>query len=359
MLLLLDAEALLLVDHDEAEVVEAHLGRQHGVRADHYVRRAGDQPFAHAFLGGPADEPAHRLYAHRRAVEAREERLVVLLGEDGGGGQHYGLPAVHGRDEGRAHGDLRLAVAGVAADEAVHGPGARHVALDVGYGLILVRRLLVGEGGLELRYALGLDVEGEARNHRTAGLRLEKGGCEVLHGAAGVLLVLGPSAPVEAVQLRLLALDAHVAREEVGVRGGHVQKRSVGVLDREHLAPPARDVDLRRALEYPDAVVQMHHEIARFEVEVAREALSGRGGRRGARRLAPVREHPVALRDDDEARHLESAAHLLVLHHERTLLLGGDEVRLQSRAGGVDQLWAARGLDAQLGEARKGRRLER
>ena len=84
------------------------------------VKGAGEKARARAFLRLRALEPAHGLDAYRGAVEPREERLVVLLREDGRRGEKGGLLAVHGGDESGAHGDLRLAVAGVAADEAIH-----------------------------------------------------------------------------------------------------------------------------------------------------------------------------------------------------------------------------------------------
>ena len=91
-------------------------------------------------------EAAHHLDARRGVAHALGKGLVVLLGEDGGRHQHRRLFVVADRLEGRAHRDLGLAVADVAADQAVHGVGRFHIALDLGHRAQLVGRLLEGKG---------------------------------------------------------------------------------------------------------------------------------------------------------------------------------------------------------------------
>ena len=107
-------------------------------------------------------EPGEHLHLHREVGEALAEGLVVLLGEHRGGHQHGDLLAVHDRLEGGAQRHLGLAVAHVAADQAVHGLGPLHVPLHVADGLQLVGRLVVGEGRLELLLPGRVDREGVA-----------------------------------------------------------------------------------------------------------------------------------------------------------------------------------------------------
>ena len=87
---------------------------------------------------------------------ARGEAAMVLLGEDGGGHEHGDLLAGVDGLEGRADGDLGLAVADVAADQAVHRLALGHVALDGLDGRELVGRLLVGERRLELGHPVAV-----------------------------------------------------------------------------------------------------------------------------------------------------------------------------------------------------------
>src|SRR6185437_5893595 len=57
--------------------------------------------------------------------------VSVLEGKDSGGREHRNLLVVADGLEGGAHGDFRLAIAHVSAQQAVHGLGRFHVTLDV------------------------------------------------------------------------------------------------------------------------------------------------------------------------------------------------------------------------------------
>ncbi len=119
-LLLLDAEALLLVDDQQAEVLRPDVAAEQAMRADQDVDPAlVERPDDLALLPGRA-EAADDVDRERVVAQALGERAVVLLGEDRRRGEHEHLLAVVGGLERRAQRDLRLAVADVAADQAVH-----------------------------------------------------------------------------------------------------------------------------------------------------------------------------------------------------------------------------------------------
>src|SRR5262249_32092565 len=67
-------------------------------------------------------QPRNHLDDERRLGEALPEGAEVLLGQDRGRHQHHHLLAVGGCLVGGAKRDLRLAVADVPADQAVHRP---------------------------------------------------------------------------------------------------------------------------------------------------------------------------------------------------------------------------------------------
>ena len=150
-LLVGDAEALLLVDDQQAEVLEPHVARQQAVGADDDVELA---------LG----QRGHRLAAARpccgsatasptrtgKSREALGERAEVLLGEHRGRRQHRHLLAAQHREQDRAQRDLGLAVADVAADQAVHRLAVLHVGEHASIALRLIGRLLERERRLEL-----------------------------------------------------------------------------------------------------------------------------------------------------------------------------------------------------------------
>ena len=155
------------------------------------------------------------------------------------------------------------------------------------------------------------------------------------------------------MHLHLLALHAHVPREQVRVRHGHVQLAAVRVLDREHLAARVAHLHLGGPEEPPDAVVHVHHVLARLNVERLGKTLPHARRHLRARRAPPVREHAVALRHDDKPRHLEAACELAVLHHERAPLLRRREMRRETRPRRLQQLRAPRRLRAKLRETRQ------
>ncbi len=178
--LLLHAEAVLLVEDDQAQVGELHVLLDQLVRADDDVQLAFGQVLQRLrrLLGGPEARQLGDL--HRPIGEAVGEILEVLLGEQRSGHQHRHLLAVHHRDEGGAQCDLGLAEADVAADEPVHrlaGLQVEQHGLDGG-GLVggfleaeaFGERLVVVIGELELvalaRGALGVEVQAARRRCR-------------------------------------------------------------------------------------------------------------------------------------------------------------------------------------------------
>ena len=108
------------------------------------------RPARTAFCCVGRPEAGEHLDPHRVGREALPERVPVLLGEDGGGHEDRHLVPVERDLEGRAHRDLGLAVAHVAADEPVHRLAPLEVRLHLANRLELVRRLLERERRLEL-----------------------------------------------------------------------------------------------------------------------------------------------------------------------------------------------------------------
>ena len=118
---MLDAEPLLLVDDDQAEVLELDLGVEQPVGADHDVDGAVARgPSTTSFASASVWNRLSGLHVDREAGVPLGERLHVLLHEQRRRHEHGDLLAVLHRLERGAHGDLGLAVADVAADQPVH-----------------------------------------------------------------------------------------------------------------------------------------------------------------------------------------------------------------------------------------------
>ena len=76
-------------------------------------------------------EAAQHFNADRKRSKAAAEGVVMLEGEDGGRRKDRHLFVLLRHFEGGAHGDFRLAVSHVAAQQAVHRLSAFKIALDV------------------------------------------------------------------------------------------------------------------------------------------------------------------------------------------------------------------------------------
>ena len=207
---MLDAEPLLLVDDQQPEILEPHLLGQDAVRADHHVDGAVGQ--ARERSRGPPCRSGtrERLDLHRESGEPLVERLEVLLDEERGRHEHRDLLAVLDRLERGAHGDLGLAEADVAREQAVHRDRPLHVGLDLVDRLQLVGRLGVGERLLELALPGRVGAEGVALGGHAGGVELDELDGDVAHGAARLALRLRP---VAAAHLRQAGASPPTYRE--------------------------------------------------------------------------------------------------------------------------------------------------
>ena len=203
---MVDAEAMLLVDDDEAEGGELDALGEQGVGADHDPGLPGGDVEQGLAAGGGAlgaGEQAHpcrlgrgdELAGAAELAEELEHGAVVLLGEHLGGGEHHGLVAgVDGAEHG-AQGDDGLAGADVALEKGAGGVGVADalgeqvadlaLAVGEGEGQALVEELLERSLGAQLRGG-GALVLGAALGED----RLEDEGlleAEVSHAAAGVV----------------------------------------------------------------------------------------------------------------------------------------------------------------------------
>ena len=123
VLLVRHAEPLLLIDYDEPEVLEANVLLEQPVRPDDDIDRSRRQLLGHLPLLRHRPKAREHLNPSREGSEPLAEGLVVLLCQDRRGYEDGYLPALHHRLERRPHRHLRLPVANVSADEAVHRPG--------------------------------------------------------------------------------------------------------------------------------------------------------------------------------------------------------------------------------------------
>ena len=140
------AEAMFLVDDDEPEVLEAHVGMQQPVRGDDDVDRAVLDAFD-ARRSIPCAVRKRDSVSMRTGQSAKRSRkLLVCCSASSVVGTSTAtcLPAC-ARDERGAHRDLGLAEAHVAAHHAIHGLLAGEIGQHLADGLGLVGGFLEGK----------------------------------------------------------------------------------------------------------------------------------------------------------------------------------------------------------------------
>ena len=274
-------EALLLVDHHEAEVPKADVLLEHPVSADHDVEAAGLEPVDDDALLGAGAQAREHLDGHGHRGEALGEGVGVLLREHGRGREDRDLIAVGDRLEGGADGDFGLAVADIADHDPVHRAGGLLIASDLLDRAMLLGRLDVGEAGFELDLPRGVGAHRDAGQRVAAGVDVEQLLGDVTDRALDAALGAAPLLRAEAGQRGALVGCADVGVDAVQLVGRDQQAVVVGVAEVEILTLAVADALLDEALEAGDAVLDVDHVVA--GLDVVEQVLVGLLGGRVAR----------------------------------------------------------------------------
>ena len=215
------------------------------------------------FCSPAGAEAADDLDDERILGQALAEGAKVLLGEHGGRHEHGDLLAVVDGLERGPHGQLGLAVADVAADEAVHRPGPLHVALDLGHGGELIGRFLDRERRPRTRAASrvsgGKATPGWASR---SGLQLDHVAGQVEDRRLDLLLLALPAGAAELRQLRVGLGAADVFLHQIDLRRRHVDAGAVAELEDEVLFGLPVLLEHLHAAIAGDAVADVDDEVA-------------------------------------------------------------------------------------------------
>ena len=269
------AEALLLVDHEQAQVLELNVFRQETVGAHDDVDLASAQFGDHLILLRLAAEAADHVDLHGKSGETIGERLLMLEGEHGRRCEKCGLLAVHHGFERRPHRHFGLAVADVAAQQPIHRRRRFHVALDVSDGVRLIDGQFPFERVLELPLPVGVGAERVAGDRFARGIELE----QLLRHVAHRLLDPGlrplPRRAAELVERRLRG--AAVLLNEVEPLDRHEQLVLAGVPQLHELLHRVADADLLQSDKLSDAVIDVDDEVADLQIAEIRQERLGNG----------------------------------------------------------------------------------
>ena len=242
------------------------------------------------------------------------------------------LLAVLHRLERGAQRDLGLAVADVAADEAVHRDRPLHVGLDVVDRLQLVGRLLVRERLLDLALPRRVGRERVPGRREAPAVEHDELLRDLAHRAAHARPRLLPVGAAHAVRA-LGRLAAGVLADEPDLVGRARRAVAALELEPEVVALDAAHRARLHAEVAADAVHVVHDEVAGLEVLVVVDAACARRAARRCTRRRPVRS---ASATSASAR------------------AGSDDAALERRDDDADragrELASARGVDALAGE---------
>ena len=178
----------------------------------------------------------------------------MLLRENGRRTQHHDLLVVLGCLEGSAQGDLGLAEAYIAADEAVHRFARLHIRFDVGNRCKLIIRFLVGEGVFHLVLPRSVGAESEALDCGAACIDVNQVEGELFRSLARLRHGTRPIRRVQARQARVAAFGADVACDAVELFDRHVELVAFRILEQQVVATRAVDVLLHEPGEVRDTM---------------------------------------------------------------------------------------------------------
>ena len=233
--LLLHAEALLFIDHDEAKVLELDVFRKDPVGADDDIDGAISNAGHGGALGLGGLETTETIDPHGIGGVTFAQIFPVLLGEDRGGDEKRGLFALlHGLED-CADRDFRFAEADIAADEPVHRAGAFHIALGFEDGPLLVLGFLVDECVLEFLLPCGIGRIRVAGQGIALGLHAKK-----LRGVIHDRFLRGnfcafPARTAEGIERRVALADADILGDEIRLLDRDVEFALLGELEDEDL----------------------------------------------------------------------------------------------------------------------------
>ena len=274
-LLVRDAEALLLIDHHQPQVSELDARVEQPVGADDDVDVAVAQPLDDGSRLRVAAEAREHLDPDGEGRQPFAERAPVLLGQHRGGDQDRDLVAVHHRPEGRAQGDFRLAEPNVPADHAIHRARRLHVRRHGRDRLQLIRRLLVGERGLQLVLPLRIRAKGVARHQLPCRVQPREVRRDDGHRLAHTSPRPRPLLRAEPRQSRRALRGADVARDTIHLGGGDVEPVLAGIAQLQVVALLVVDLPPHDAGEAGDAVIRVHDEVAGLHLGEEARAVRG------------------------------------------------------------------------------------
>ena len=202
----------------------------------------------------------------REVAQSLAEGFVVLQCQYGGRNQHGHLFAVGYGFERGTNGHFGLSEPDIAAHKSVHRACRLHVVFDVVGGFQLVGRVFVAERRLQLLLQITVGRVGKTLLRHALRVEFDKVARNVFDFAFGAFFQPFPSAGAQFVDAWFFALFAFVFRN--AMQCVYADKNDIVILENQfdNFLRPTVDSGGLQAAETPDAVVDVHHIVAHFEL---------------------------------------------------------------------------------------------
>ena len=274
-LLVDDAEALFLVDDDQAQPLELDRFGEQRMRADDNIDGAIGQALARGLGLARGDEARKAADVERKALKALDEIGVMLARQQRRRCDDRDLHARHRGDERGAHRHLRLAEADIAADQPVHRLARGEVLEHFGDDALLVLGFLIGKAVDKARIDARLDLGDIGGAQGTLGGGLH----QLARNRLDAFLELGTS-PLPGFAAQLVERDAlafgAVAGEHVDILDRHIELVAARIGQPHAVVRALADRDRDQPLIAADAMVDMHDQVAgRERLQFGQERIGG------------------------------------------------------------------------------------
>ncbi len=306
-LLVAHAEAMLLVNDEQSQVLEARMRVKQAVRCNDDIDLSVLDTVDRLLSLLCVAEARKGCDAYRPLGESVAEICQVLLREQRRGRQHGDLFARLRCHEGRAHGHFGLAETHVAANDAVHRTVARHVLENLADRLGLVFRLLEREGFAEGAIVGVAHRQLQALLRLAAGIEVQQLRGDVPDLFRGAFARFRPLVGAQLVQRRALGRTAGVATHQVQGVHRYIHAIAVHVFEDQEFPRLARDLHDLQTDVAPDAILLVDDRGSGVEILQALEDGLRIGGRAFPASLLPgARAKQLRLGDDGDVRLSES-----------------------------------------------------
>ncbi len=259
-------ETLFLINDQQSQILKLHVRRKYPVCADDDVHPAFYQVCHRLPDLSRGAEPAHQIHPYGVIFHTLDEGGVMLLCQNSGGYQVHHLLSLLDSLECGPDGDLRLAVAHIAADKPVHDSGALHVRLGVLDGRNLVFRLLKGKHFLKLPLPYRILFILVPLAVLPQGIELHQILSHFTDGAANLRLGALPLFGTQFVQFRLPGIGRGILLDHIQSGGKHIQIAAVPVLYLDVVLHHALHLHLIDSTVDSQAVAFMHHVVPHLQL---------------------------------------------------------------------------------------------